>query len=1259
MPKRGLTEDYIPSWEEVKAKYRGIEIGEEEEKVPTWEEVKAKYASITPTEKTDISQTPTVNTPEMGQEPVQKQDMSIGKVIGGAWDSIKGFALNLSQFPKQFAGGLAEQVGEGRLIPRGLDAMAEQMYANAKKNPESISPEDFQQLEDKVFELRDKHLEQYSDSVFEDMHKWGKQALTESLEYVQNHPWVPKDDDKFGQFMFELGQGAASLTSALIVSILTKSPSAAAVMFGAYQSGSVYHEAREKGSSINEAYGSAKVSGMAEAALEKLGLDFMLKRFPGMNKMLQMGVKAASEALQEGSQTLSENTIAKLGYDTERDLMEGVGRSALMGAILGAGAETVLGKFMGDTKISEAEKKKLLAKTESMMNVINKHKDIVLMDAAQDKNLIKEIEAELKKQGYSFEAQDYMDAKQEIKTMREKGPVARPEIKITEPVKVTPGKVEPKAPVALSTEQLEKINKIIPEKNISKGNLELDKRKLKTPIKEIVSEYVPKEEQTKVEKNINEQINKIIPKTEIKIVESVALQEEIKEIIQDEINNEIEIYHFSPKKVDAIDPFFMGENLTQAEKERQKNDPVSEPTSAFYTRESTPEKQFVAGSNLYKVKVSKDKLLDIRLPENNKYITQEGNINETRIKNDGYLGYIAPVNKKAQVRIFESIPAQEVGTVKGSVKQGDSLKPMWNIKMKVEPKFPDVTVTQETTGEGETSPTGKIPDDIAAKILEEQNAPPVIENFKEIGLRDRSKERIKSDEVIERISKQSPAKRITKKNQDIESKWNNFGKDNSKATVTAFIDETNDGRALTREENIKRNEIAKDWIKRQFPNIEISEDFGGSYDANAEVSFMLTNITPRQARYIGRVLGQQTILTNEGLVGLNPRKDEDVTGKILPATDKDVKWGKEAEETGFFSVIKDKNGNQVAVAYPTKEWTDNNWKRDFKKLTKAELESADFHRNNLFPTLPAEKNINTRKETAQEVIQKRVVKFSEDVIVYNTQGKEVTLKKGHDYHIYPLEEDGKYRLQDGNQVTMYVGDIADLRDKIVDTAPGEVAGGGMMFPWEKAKKEKEAQQQEQEKEKLEDYPKEEGIEEKHTLSKRVYLATVAGDIEAGLTPENLSGYTKADMLSNAERAIDYVNKNYQKAVDMLMYGGEATDAQGHILKGGIFNAVKHIATKSGDVETLYDLALNSHVAREATFLGQQIKAFDEMGQYDAISAIRKLGQYKKEAASHRIKDLDSAKQKEIENIKSFMGIDIAKLREKLKSVFRNKDIYCG
>jgi hypothetical protein len=82
------------------------------------------------------------------------------------------------------------------------------------------------------------------------------------------------------------------------------------------------------------------------------------------------------------------------------------------------------------------------------------------------------------------------------------------------------------------------------------------------------------------------------------------------------------------------------------------------------------------------------------------------------------------------------------------------------------------------------------------------------------------------------------------------------------------------------------------------------------------------------------------------------------------------------------------------------------------------------------------------------------------------------------------------------------------------------------------------------------------------------------------------------------------------------------------------------------------------VAREATFLGQQIKAFDEMGQYDAISAIRKLGQYKKEAVSHRIKDLDSAKQKEVENIKSFMGIDIAKLRKKLKSVFRNKDIYC-
>lgn len=959
---------------------------------------------------------PTSTTPEMGQEPVQKQDMSIGKIIGGAWDSIKGFALNLSQMPKQLAGGLAEQVGEGRLIPRGLDAMAEQMYANAKNNPESISPEDFQQLEDKVFELRDKHLEQYSDSVFEDMHKWGKQALTESLEYVQNHPWVPKDDDKFGQFMFELGQGAASLTSALIVSILTKSPSAAAVMFGAYQSGSVYHEAREKGSSINEAYGSAIVSGMAEAALEKLGLDFMLKRFPGMNKMLQMGLKAASEALQEGSQTLSENTIAKLGYDTERDLMEGVGRSALMGAILGAGAETVLGKFMGDTKISETEKTKLLAKTKSIMDVINKHKDVVLMDAAQDKNLIKEIEAEFNKKGMSFEAQDYMDAKKELQNIRENKPVDRPEIIPTSSDTKQPApERHPIKLVSLTEEQTEKINRIIPtNQNISKGNLELDKRKLKTPIKEIVSQYVPDPEQAKiVENNINRQVNNVIPKTEVKPFEATALQQEIKEIIQDEINNEIEVYHFTPQKVDVIDPTFMGENLTQAEKNKQENDPVSEKTSAFYTRESNPEKQYVSGTNLYKTKIDKSKLVDMTLPENNKYRTQEGNINETRIKEDGYMGYIAPIDRKAQVKLFEATPVQEMGIAQGSVKEGDALKPMWNIKSKIEPKAPDINIPKKSSDTKETVP-------------------------------------------------------------------------------------------------------------------------------------------------------------------LSNQEKQDVQAE------------------------------------------------------------------------------------AQEVIQKRVVKFNEDVPVFNTQGKEVTLKKGHDYHVYPLGE-GKYRLQDGNQVTMYEGDIADLRDKMADTAPGEVAGGGMMFPWEKAEQQKRQDQQEQvrkaENDKFED-TSQSGETGTHRLAERVYLGAIANEIETGLSIEELQQYNKTDMLNNAERAIAYVNKNYDEAVDILLNGGEAYDSQGHILKGGIFAAVKNIATLSGDKSLIMQLATNSHVSRESRFMGAYIKSFDEMGQYDAVVAIKKLHEYKTREAQKRIKNYDKKKQTEINKIDSFMGFDIEKLKKRLRDVFGNKDIYC-
>jgi hypothetical protein len=529
---------------------------------------------------------------------------------------------------------------------------------------------------------------------------------------------------------------------------------------------------------------------------------------------------------------------------------------------------------------------------------------------------------------------------------------------------------------------------------------------------------------------------------------------------------------------------------------------------------------------------------------------------------------------KAQVRMVEPIPVQEVGVVRGSVKEGDSLKPMWNIKMKVEPKAPEIGkkfTSKAYRGDPWTAGGGNTVKEVIDFEADELGNEEVRENA----------ERVAKELGID-LSK-VPAWHVN---------WVTYKKEDAEDYG-----------------NVYEFEMDED-------NIVLTEDGGGGYlvlDHLSEHIKQNPDITVTQEQEGAGETSSEEMALWEKERGIDLKLNAWEIYKRL--------------EEGHW------NGN---LAETVRKLSNTQYKK-LESMVKRSLKDLDKSLVSK-KSLEAVKKVRDAK-TLEEAVSKLPLKGMQE-----------------------LDTSGSHQQEQVSSPVNVTEDRGNFDFSETGPTEAETVSSTNAFPWDKARKEKQEikkeQQQKQEKERLEDYPKEEGIEEKHTLSKRVYLATVARDIQTGLTPENLSGYTKADMLSNAERAIDYVNNNYQKAVDILMYGGEAADAQGHILKGGIFNAVKHIATKSGDVRTLYDLALNSHVAKEATFLGQQIKAFDEMGQYDAISAIRKLGQYKKEAASHRIKDLDSAKQKEVENIKSFMGIDIAKLRKKLKSVFRNKDIYC-
>jgi hypothetical protein len=159
----------------------------------------------------------------------------------------------------------------------------------------------------------------------------------------QNRKWIESSDlskqESENDLARSIGSGGASLATAAGLTALTKSTAAPAAVFGAIQKGNTYEEARAAGMSPEDADILSTAAGTTEAVLEKIGLDVFFNKFgtgSGVSNFVANSlIKMGSEALQEGSQELSGNFWAKVGYDKERDLMEGVFESAFIGGILG------------------------------------------------------------------------------------------------------------------------------------------------------------------------------------------------------------------------------------------------------------------------------------------------------------------------------------------------------------------------------------------------------------------------------------------------------------------------------------------------------------------------------------------------------------------------------------------------------------------------------------------------------------------------------------------------------------------------------------------------------------------------------------------------------------------------------------------------------------------------------------------------------------------------------------------------------------
>lgn len=104
---------------------------------------------------------------------------------------------------------------------------------------------------------------------------------------------------------------------------------------------------------------------------------------------------------------------------------------------------------------------------------------------------------------------------------------------------------------------------------------------------------------------------------------------------------------------------------------------------------------------------------------------------------------------------------------------------------------------------------------------------------------------------------------------------------------------------------------------------------------------------------------------------------------------------------------------------------------------------------NEFGYFPTEKTLTEIWEQAHapEIVARGdIYRISESTKVTNTQGKEVALPKGEEYTVFKLA-DGKIRLQDGKQVTIYEGELGKIKGDILKAGEQPKAGGRVPKPF--------------------------------------------------------------------------------------------------------------------------------------------------------------------------------------------------------------------
>lgn len=183
-------------------------------------------------------------------------------------------------------------------------------------------------------------------------------------------------------FGYQLGTGAGSMALAIGTTVVTKNPTLAAGILGLMEGSETYNVSKQKLAEEHPDWTedqiqsrsllNASVDTAGITILERVGLDFLFRSY-GRGILHKASVNAITESIQEGSQTVWSNIVAKYGYDKTREIAADLVDTLIVTAPIGflGGAGIGLGEKGGeispnvgaDTQIITDALEKLHAKT--------------------------------------------------------------------------------------------------------------------------------------------------------------------------------------------------------------------------------------------------------------------------------------------------------------------------------------------------------------------------------------------------------------------------------------------------------------------------------------------------------------------------------------------------------------------------------------------------------------------------------------------------------------------------------------------------------------------------------------------------------------------------------------------------------------------------------------------------------------------------------------------------------------------------------